>query len=338
MALLFMDGFDYYTDDVIANLRGKWNPAGTFYTTAINSTTGRDGTGKALSLVALGDVKTSWPSTNEIIIGFHFQSRLWQNGNVFYFYKQDTLQMTIGMDAGAHLDVRRAGSTVIGTSTSTFTDDQWYHIECRIKIGNSDGEVELKVDGVGEINITAIDNQDHADAEIETLLIAGDSSIVPIVDNLYIMDTTGSRLNDFLGDCRIETLYPDGVGAAADFTPSAGANWQNVDEVVPDDDTTYNEDTVVSSKDRFTFTDIVSTPDPIHAIAVNVRAKKMVAGPRTIRAIAHDGTTEGEGGDEYFAMGDYMWKQHIFEDHPSGAAVWTAAEVDGGQFGYKIQA
>ena len=38
-----------------------------------------------------------------------------------------------------------------------------------------------------------------------------------------------------------ETLRPDGAGTYSQFTPSPGvANWENVDEAVADDSTSYN--------------------------------------------------------------------------------------------------
>jgi len=339
MALLFMDGFDYYSSDQYEDLATKWQRTGLFYTSSMNAVTGAIGSGSAISLQGLGDIARNFTSVGEIIIGFNHKFTNNLSVSHIRFYDLATIQLSLGFDASDHFVVRRGTTTVLGTSSSTFAVDTWFHVELRIKIDNSVGTIELRVDGNVEIGpLTNQDTQVSANATIDMVNIIGDNSNVPVIDDFYILDTTGSRLNDFLGPVYIETIYPDGAGAATDFTPSAGSNWQNVDEVVPDDDTTYNEDTVVSSKDRFTVGNLVGDIGDIHAVAVNARAKKTEAGARTVRMVAYDGTTEGESADQYFTFGDYFWQQALFEDHPTGAAVWTESEVNSGEFGYKIQA
>ena len=340
MALLQMDGFQYYsTDDQAAQFGTKWNPnLGSF---GISSFTGRDGIGYAPSSEANANLMAGFAAAQELIFGFsHFATKS-ASSRFFTLHHEDWIQVGLHLSSGGLLYCSRGGTTYLGQSTKRINTFMWNHIEVRVKIANSpDGTFEVRVNNEVVMDLTGLDTQNNPSAALmDSVEISGANSSADRINDWYVMDLTGTRLNDFLGDCRIETLHPDGVGAAADFTPSAGANWQNVDEDGnPDEDTTYNEDTVVSSKDRLTHGNLAGAPTTIHAVAVGVCMKKSEAGPRTARAVAYDGVSEGEGADIYPAFGDYAWYQHIFEDHPSGAAVWTASEVDSGEFGYKIQA
>ena len=50
------------------------------------------------------------------------------------------------------------------------------------------------------------------------------------------------------------TRRPTGDGNYSDWTPSAeAANYEMVDEVTPDDDTSYNNVNLSSDRDRFTY-------------------------------------------------------------------------------------
>jgi hypothetical protein len=57
---------------------------------------------------------------------------------------------------------------------------------------------------------------------------------------VYVLDNTGTQNNDLIGDCRIETLYPNGAGNYAQLSANgAGTNYGCVNEHPADDDTTY---------------------------------------------------------------------------------------------------
>ena len=249
--------------------------------------------------------------------------------------------MTLGMHVGGQLYAQRGAGDANAVSTKSLSVNTWYHIEVITRIENSSGaggKFEVKVDGSndGWINFLG-DTQNVGGNWVDTIYIHG-TVIDPTFDDFYILNSDGSRLNASIGDCFIETLHPDGVGNDTGWTPLAAANWQAVDEVIPDRDTTYVHATSAATEDRHTHGNLASIPDTVHAVAVNLFAAKQEAGNRHLRAIAFDGTTEGIGTTELVpGVGQYLWHQEIYEDHPTGAAVWTGAEVDSGEFGYRIQ-
>ena len=345
MALVFMDGFDYYSDDQHDDLRGKWfvNTSGT----GIHAVTGRDGAGKALALVTNTNdhVFRGFPDLTTYYIGFGFKAVTLPTGTRGILETYNLHEITSGniflrITTSGQININRGGLGSLATSVATLSADTWYYIEMRVTVANSGGRVEVRVDGdiTDWIDFTG-DTNNFARLNVANAvrLIAFSDGGDCIYDDFILMDTTGSRLNGFQGDLKIETIYPDGVGNDSAWTPSAGANWEAVNEVIPNDDTDYVEATAAATEDRHTFADLVSVPATVHAVAVNVYAKRTEVGARAIRALAFDGTTEGQGADKFPTYEEYKWHQHIFEDHPSSAAVWTGSEVDSGEFGYRIQ-
>jgi len=340
MALLFMDGFDYYSSDQIKKFPYKWAVGGSGEATGANAQTGRNGVGMATVLLGNTNLAHPYPLSVTIIIGFALKLDRGETSDWVRLYGNEWIHLGFGSSIGNKIVVSRGGTTDIAFSDKALPLGVWNHIEIKALISNTVGTVEVRVNNEVWINETGLDTLNGSGpVGTNALQLLGSNTLDSGFDDLYILDTTGSRLNDFIGDCGIETLYPSGVGADAEFTPSAGANWQNVDEVGdPDDDTTYNEDTVAPSTDRHAHDNLSGSPTTVHAVAVNVHSRKTETGPRTMRAVAYDGVTEGESADFYPAYGDYSWWQSLFVDHPSGAAVWTASEVDAGEFGYKLQA
>lgn len=343
MALLFMDGFDYYSDDQIVDLRGKWfagSGAG------MKSVTGRDGTGKALAMTTgTGDsVYTGVPDLETYYIAFGFKMVSDATGDRPFFQTYNNREIT---STQMQLRIRgpedtieavRGAVTIIAESTNTIAFDTWMYMEIFGQVANSGGRLEIRIDGtsVNWIDFTG-DTNSFASLNIITMVRLMGAAEDFHFDDFIIMDNTGGRLDGFQGDLKIETIYPDGVGNDSAWTPSAGANWAAVDDVIPDDDATYVEATAVATEDRHTFANLVSTPAVVHAVAVNLFAKRTEFGNRLIRALAFDGTTEGQGADKGPTFEEYTWHQHIFEDHPTSAAVWTGSEVDSGEFGYRIE-
>ena len=340
MSLLHMDGFDYVSDNLYLDYANKWINQGTFRTFKSLTIVGRNGVGKAIAYEALVQLVREFADRQEVIVGFAFKTGRTLGGpsTPLTFRYNGTDQFYVGLTDGGHLGAQRTSGTYLAVSDKILPVHHWSHIEVRYKIAESpDGSIEIRVNGEVWINLSGIDTQRSGSANlINEIELVGSNGTILKVDDFYLLDTNGSRLNDFLGDCTIETLYPTAVGAHSDFTPLAGTNWEAVDDVIPDRDTTYVEDSAAGAKDRHIHGNLATTPSNIHAVAVNPFATKVESGSRVLRTIAYDGVTEGEGADQQFDVGTYSWEQQLFEDHPSGAAQWTAAEVNAGEFGYRI--
>lgn len=228
------------------------------------------------------------------------------------------------------------GTILESSPSSVLSFDEWHYIEIKVVIGNS-GSYEVRVDNVEVFSNTGIDLQDSSNSTANCVSIgratAGSTNIY--IGDIYIFDGSGSEFNDFLGPVKIEALLPNGAGNYSQFTPSAGSNYQNVDEARADADTTYNESSTAGNKDTFTFPN-VSESGEIKAVSLQNGCSLQDVGPRTIRSVARISATD------YYSSGEEMqnrWKYRngIWRLNPNDSGAWEDADVNNAEFGYELE-
>lgn len=335
MAILFMEGFDWYTNDSPGDFAGRLSTTGT--TTRFNrSTATRNGHGAALAVEGGTTTNATFPNIATVYFGIavKFNSIPAGASTFLRFYDGGSIQLNINLNTDGTLYVVRSPSTNLGVGTFQAVGNTWFHLAGKIVIDNTVGSVELRINGSAtpDINLSGIDTQATSNAYTNQMMLLGNNATFAF-DDWVIADDTGAQA--FLGDYDIYTIFPDGAGASAQFTPLSGSNWQNVDENPHDGDTSYNESQTVGHKDRFTMGNVPTDTDTIYAVQVGAFAKKTDVASRELNVLAYDGTTEGAGSDTALST-SYAWVMGLFEDHPSGAAAWTESEVNSMEAGYEV--
>ena len=132
------------------------------------------------------------------------------------------------------------------------------------------------------------------------------------------------------------TFRPTGAGSYTDWTPSAGSNWQNVDETSSDGDTTKN--TVVSAlaRDSFTSTDAISTSATVSKVTVYVTMKSSSAFSILPQLLVVSSAVTGQGypSGTPFLTTSYAEYSLDFTTDPATGAAWAATAVNAAEFGY----
>lgn len=325
MSLRFLDGFDHYT-----SLPQKYEVGGTG---SIGSTGGRNGNGyygssefrKTLT------AKTTW------IVGcaFRLAGSLASNQALISWYQESTgsSQITLTADTDNYLRVRRgsATGTVIGTSTNTIQPNVWYYIELKATIHSTAGSFELRINGATEASASGI-NTRGGSADATDRFGFSSAGATKHFDDLYICDGDGSSHNDFLGDCKILTVFPTGAGNYTQWTPSAGSNWQNVDESPPNEDTDYNSTAGAGNKDSYAHGGI-SLSGSVKGVQILGRQRKDDAGSRTTRLLAR--LTGDNFGPNFGVSDSYTYDRWLLEANPEGGA-WDVASVNAMQPGIEL--
>lgn len=347
MAILLMEGFDWLASSNCF-VSGADNGSGW---DANNSSTvdrgiGRGGIGYAVDITSsTGYLQKSFAPTASGVVGAAVYIANLSTSNEL-LEMSSALKYEFGLRAntdGSISVVRsisgdRGSSVGIGATSApgVVTANTWFYLEMKFTASNTVGSVELKINSEQVLNATGLDNVYLSDS-IRAITLHALSTGTLLWDDIYVLDLTGSRNNDFLGPVRIATLSPSGAGASAAWTPSAGANYAAVDELDPDDDTTYVESKTSGNTDRYAHEDLPVNADIVHAVSVHACARLTEAGSLPLKLLAYDGTTEGESASKFPAFdAAYQWEDAIFEDHPSGAAAWTVSEVNSGEFGFKV--
>jgi len=236
--------------------------------------------------------------------------------------------------ASSLIQVRR-GATVLGVDF-TVSLNVWHWISIKYKAANIGGTYDVKVDGTNVFSFTG-DTVNSGTETINIIKFGGDQTQDFTYDDIIIMDDTGSApFNDFLADTRIDTIQPNAVGDNAGFTAvPAVANHLNVDEAVPDDDTTYVESEVTTTKDLYNMASMAFSPTAINAIQVVGQVTNPDSGTTQFKFKVKSGITEGTGIAKSPPLG-YTFFDEIFINNPDTAAAWTESEVNAMQAGMEI--
>jgi len=331
MTLRFMDGFDHYAT---AQLLNKWTAtAGT----TISSSYGRFGQGAGTS----NNLRKSFEKLDTWIVGCAIRVTTLDNAKpVLVFMNSDAgwYQCSLYILTTGQLQARRSNDQVLWTSDAALAINTWYYLEAKVYIHDSAGTFEVRLNEQVVIDLSGVDTRSWASSSgADIVCFFGGGGGVIHYDDIYICDTAGTVNNDFLGDCRVECLFPTGAGSSDDFTPSAGDNYQNVNETTPDGDTTYNESETVGHKDLFAYGNLATTAGTVHGVQTCLWAKKDDAGARSLGARVYSNATEGDGASNSLGT-SYAYYFDIFETEPSDSLAWEIADVNAAEFGYEVTA
>ncbi len=128
---------------------------------------------------------------------------------------------------------RGDGSTLLGAATHTPGVSLWDWLQVKTTIHDSTGSVEIR-DAAGTVllALSGIDTKNGGTGFIDRIRVGNTSasSAVFAFDDYHVWDDTGSICNTWTNDTMILRRYPTGAGNYAQHTPSAGSNWQCVDD------------------------------------------------------------------------------------------------------------
>jgi hypothetical protein len=339
MSLLFVDGFDHFSAATTALKYA--NAPNTAYTAMVE---GRRPSSLAIRLRnSSAYLYKTLPSTEDtLIVGFAYKATSLYAGRIISFrdsaggYQATLTGLTTGV-----LQARRGeyDGTLLQESSDFIVADSWNYIEIKLTVHDTTGLFEVRVNGVVWISYTG-DTKGTAVAGVTSLAFGPTTtnSAYNHYDDLYVCSTDGSTNNDYLGDCRVDTLLPTEAGTYAQFTPTGSANnWANVDEVPPDNNTSYNSGDTAGMKDSFGFTTLSGTGATIFGIQTNLIARKDDAGTRTLMPLVRSGGTDANGAAQ--SLGDsYVDQMTIFETDPTTSTAWTESAINAAEFGYEVAA
>jgi hypothetical protein len=150
-------------------------------------------------------------------------------------------------------------STQIGSWSSALNTGQWYRVEWMVDCTPANGSrsLELKIDGTSIAS--AIGNQTlPSNYKVDIGADGGGSGNWTFyTDDIAANDSTGSFQNSYPGQGNIIFLRPNSAGDINTFgtqtggTAGAANNFTRVDEVTPDDATTFNGSNTTNQEDLY---------------------------------------------------------------------------------------
>lgn len=233
------------------------------------------------------------------------------------------------------LDIDSVQVATVAIATANLNrNDTWMHVSLHFKAHASAGFVSLYVDGVLVFQYTG-----NTGGNVDSVYFGGNNApqsgwaAFAYFDDFYVDDVVGE--SDIAPPSkRFLFSLVNAAGADAAWTPSAGSNFQNVDDSgAPDGDTTYNAALSASLKDTFNTASIaVPAGHEIRAAIIVAIARRTDAGVTSqIKLHSYDGATYQEGSAQTPGISyNTLWERQTLQ--PDGSA-WNETDVNAMQFG-----
>lgn len=240
------------------------------------------------------------------------------------------------------------GSVYLGSSIQGVRSNVWSYVEFKWLIHDSAGSFIIRVNNVEVFSFTgdtsassfsqSFTNKWNAVRYLQLASNAatagGDHPTFWMCDS-YLADLTGSGddIRDFIGDCTVDKIVPNGAGNVAGWTPLAGNNWDNTEEVPPDDDTTYNSTAAPTTRDSYNFQNLPAGTEPI-GFQVLIYARKETAGAAVLKPTYREGGVTYDGPGQGIATPDeYRYLIQPYDVNPATGLRATEAELNAAEFG-----
>jgi hypothetical protein len=325
MALLLTEGFDHYASEQA--IEKFWTGH------IVGMVPGRGFGGQAISVVNLNPVYKDFPAASPIIVGVAIKLT-----GVVVPQKFMTIEIgggglgvEIGTDSTHHLTLTDSAAHLVATGPTIIPLGTWFYIEVKLEKGGA-GHVTLHLNGAAEIPST-VGNFGTADFGRIVFWNHALGDGLTDADDIYVIDTTGSApLNDFLGEIRIETLYPVADASYTAWTPKTGTDhFAMVDEHLIDGDGSFVYDATPGDKDTYKLDTFIGS---IYGAQLNIGARKGDASVRQIAPLIRQAGTDHVGVTHTLSS-DYVFYSWLLDNDPTGSP-WLAATIIADEFGQEL--
>lgn len=336
MAIFFIDSMAHYTTH--AQLVSKWDGGDVNTVVAATGAFGAPGTqaqgglGSQINFPSLTTLEVSlyWmPETQAVGSQSAFMTFSTTTGSqcTLWLYMDGTIKLLRGSaTSGTELATSPAASVAFSVQ---------HHLYVKVVFSQTVGTIDVAIDGTSVVSTTGLDNCSQAAADCTMLTLLGDG-VTGRSDSVFSHVALANASGDITGRPRVQAIFPDGAGNYSQWVPTAGANYTNVDETTPNDDTDYVAESTVNDRDSYTYSNLLSPATTILAVAVVPRARTDDAAARTMKTFVRAGGTDYDHADTVSVPGSYGYLQQIYQTNPATAAAWTAAEVNSLEAGIKV--
>ena len=342
MSLIYFDGFDFLdTPALVAKAL--------LYNNVVPTSTTRYSYGHSIinSSVSGGYTRFllgSDTGSNYIIFG---AAVWWLDNTPEYewgvsFLNSSGYQFAVTPASSGTIAIRQgseSGTVLVTSEEDKWSAGTWHYLEGKMSATNS-SDYEIRIDGETIMSGSGVDLQSQASPGVDRVQLRGGwgDTYSCSYDDLYICDDQGSKNNDFLGEVIVRTLLPTGAGTYTQWTPSAGSNYENVDEEDPDDDTTYNSTGVEDNQDSFAVTDLPDSQVAVHGVRTRVYARKEGAGYRALKNYVVVNSSKYDEAKNTLSLSYNILDGSVLEDNPDDSQDWEVADIDAMEVGVQLAA
>jgi hypothetical protein len=343
MALLWLEGFEGYGE----TLEAAPAPAGVMarkygavtVENLMRLRTGRYGNASLYYANSSCYLETPALTTHDTMIsGCGWKVNTTSDCAILSFKDGATYGMWVRKKSGTtELEIVRGATVLDATAGLNLHQSAWYFVEMKIKCHDSAGEYEVRVNGKTVLSATGVDTKEGSNNYHDIMSFRPQNvSRLCQYDDWYVCDGSGATHNDFLGDCKIIRIDPDGDDTANWGTSTPSANhYENVDETETDDDTSYLEESVSTTLDLFDYED-VSSLGTIQGVQLSTECRDTDANAFSIITPIESGGNQYDDSAQSIGTESYVTKRRVAGVDPDTSSLWTATNLNAAKFGVKV--
>jgi hypothetical protein len=343
MALLWFDGFEGYGDTADERVQDAMSRRYTTQNYLEIKNDGRWGSGWAIQPEYQNcDFVTPALTTNAtMIVAFAVKwpddTMTWNSFCIMRSGGADGMGVSC-INEGT-LIVRRGTTEMARSVPGIFNFKRWHWVEFKVYCHNTAGTFEVKVDGNVILSATGVDTQVGATAYHDAVKFTGmniSTVKTPRFDDIVVMDGSGSEYNDYIGQRRVETIVPTSDTADIDWTTSSGStHYVLVDDLDPDDDTNYVEDTVSANEDIWGYGNL-SLVSTIDALCLHTDVRVTDATSYTLKTTVKSGGTKYTNSGDTISSTSYAIIDRLMLDDPDTSSAWTESGINAVEMGVEV--
>jgi len=301
--------------------------------------------GYALQFDGSNQIFRTWKLTtvDTVVVGFALKlvSGYATAGNhILSLYDGTTEGVGIYVAASGELKIMRGGSggtQLAITSGFGLTTGVWYWFELKVKCASgTDGTVDLRSGGVSVASNSATNTKAGSNNYHDVIGVNGVATASKLLDDLYVLDTSGSVNNDFLGPVHVTRLDPVSDNGTNQWTTQSGSNHAAMvdDSATLDDDSTYVESATATDAEIWNCADYVG--DPVKGVQICTDVRDTDAKSFSIKSTSKLGSgTINKSSSAAVPGANYATIVHLMETDPDGNP-WTASNLSNTAFGVEV--
>lgn len=335
---MLRDVFSFQNMDDDISISREFDSVMNYGNAVIQPTGGRD---NGPSLWITGDhdsftfhVKKIYDAQQTWIVGFRMNTPLPTLGMLYFlkFVDGSTTHVQIGLGTDGTLQAY-CGGVLLGSSANAIAGDTFYYIEVKVKIDDSAGTVDIKVNGASWLSLISQDTRSGGNATADTIYWGnacnyGTGTNRTHYCDVYVADTQAGQVTDFLGPVRVDAKVFTADGYYTDWIPSTGiTRHEVVDDNPPNEDDDYATGAAGNKMTLKTFS-LGYNPAAIYGVKLTLIIKKTDSGTINVKRLARQADTDYESSTLAPPTTSYSHCREVLEVNPATAAAFTKTDLE----------
>lgn len=226
----------------------------------------------------------------------------------------------------------RLGSTsgtILGSTTFAVQGGQAYYFEYGWLLSQTAGEAWVRVNNDEKLHVSGVDTCFQTGTDWNKVSWIATRQYI---SDMYVNDGSGGVNDGFRGDSRVDPHFVNAAGDSAQFTPSAGSNYQCVDEN-PASESDYNTSDAIAELDLYNLEAFKATGGLITGVALWLYLSKTDAGAAAARGHLKMTSDHENPTSKYPAAGNYTYFTYQYDVSPESSSAFTESEFNSMQAG-----